>query len=122
MKQITILEKDSKLCYALKNLNINSETDTILRIKGLEKECVLWSVRTSIEDKNEVEEIVYTILTRTSSILIIALSEKITNVYKEIIGTFDKDRLIFWDQETKNRYSEFWNKPELEDIDNISDE
>ncbi len=122
LNKITILEKDPKLCYALRKLKIDSETDTILRIKGLEKECVLWSVRTKIDHDNEAEEIVYTILTRTSSILIIALSEEITNVYKEIIGTFDKDRLIFWDQETKNRYSEFWKKPELEDIDNISDE
>ncbi|MEH2258903.1 UvrD-helicase domain-containing protein [Nostoc sp.] len=110
LNKITILEKDPKLCYALRKLKIDSETDTILRIKGLEKECVLWSVRTRIDHDNEAEEIVYTILTRTSSILIIALSEEITNVYKEIIGTFDKDRLIFWDQETKNRYSEFWKK------------
>ncbi|MHC5822402.1 MAG: UvrD-helicase domain-containing protein, partial [Nostoc sp.] len=117
--KITILEKDTRLCYALKNLNINSETDTVLRIKGLEKECVLWSVRKRIENESEAEEIVYTILTRTSKILIIALSEEISDVYKEIIGTFNIERLIFWDQETKNRYSEFCKESELEDIDHF---
>ena len=31
--------------------------------------------------------------------------------YKEIIGTFDVERLLFWDQESKNRYSEFCKTP-----------
>jgi DNA helicase-2/ATP-dependent DNA helicase PcrA len=122
LKKITILEKDQKLCSALRKLRIDTETDTILRIKGLEKECVLWSVRKRVENDKEAEEIVYTILTRTSSILIIALSEEITNVYKEIIGTFDRSRLILWDEETKNKYSDFWQESELKDMDNISDD
>ncbi|WP_208346058.1 UvrD-helicase domain-containing protein [Aetokthonos hydrillicola] len=125
LKKITILEKDSSLCYALKKMNVNSETDTILRIKGLEKECVLWSVRKSIDNESEAEEIVYTILTRTSSILIIALSEEITDIYKKIIGTLDRERLIFWDQETKDKYSDFCKEPDLEeffeDIEDLSD-
>ena len=39
--------------------------------------------------------------------LIIALLGQTDSVYKEIIGAFAKDRLIFWDQETQDRYSEF---------------
>jgi len=123
LDKITILEKDKELCSALRQIKINVETDTILRLKGLEKECVLWSVRTSVEEESEAEEFVYTILTRTSSILIIALSGKISSNYQKIIGTLNRDRLIFWDEETKERYSEFCRKPDLEDInDNVDDE
>lgn len=123
LEKITILEKDKELCYSLRQLRINTETDTILRLKGLEKECVLWSARTSVEEENEAEEFVYTILTRTSSVLIIALSEKISSTYQKIIGTLNRDRLIFWDEETKKQYSEFCRKLDSKDRDdNVNDE
>lgn len=111
LHEITILETDNELCYSLRKIGVPTTTDSVLRIKGLEKECVLWSVRQNIEDDNEAAETVYTILTRTSCILIIALSGSISDTYKEIIGTFDVERLLFWDQESKNRYSEFCKTP-----------
>jgi len=119
LNKITILDKDQKLCFALIKLKINAETDTILRIKGLEKECVLWSVRSMLGNDKEAEEMAYTILTRTSSILIIALSEQITSVCKTIIGTFDRSKLIFWDEETKNKYSAFCQETESVISDSI---
>ena len=111
LHEITILEIDNELCRSLQKIGVPTSTDSVLRIKGLEKECVLWSVRQNIEDNNEAAETVYTILTRTSCILIIALSGNISDTYKEIIGTFDVERLLFWDQESKNRYSEFCKTP-----------
>lgn len=121
LSKVTIFEKDVELCNCLKGLGVNVETDSILRMKGLEKDCVLWSVRTSIEDEYDANEFIYTILTRTSGILIIALSGTISQTYQEIIGTFDVNRLIFWDQETKNRYSEFCRIPETSSFE-ISDD
>jgi DNA helicase II / ATP-dependent DNA helicase PcrA len=107
LNKITILERDNELCRALNQIQINSETDTILRLKGLEKECILWDTRIKIEFHQEVYEFVYTILTRTSSILIIALSNQTVPFYKPIINSLRRDRLILWDIETKTKFNEF---------------
>jgi hypothetical protein len=107
LNRISILEKDNELCRALNLSGVNSETDTILRLKGLEKECILWNTRVNIEYQKEVYEFVYTILTRTSSVLIIALSEQTQVIYKPIINLLRRDRLILWDIETKAKFDEF---------------
>lgn len=120
LHEITILETDKELCHSLRKIGVRTTTDSVLRIKGLEKECVLWSVRQNVEDDNEAAETVYTILTRTSCILIIALSGIISDTYKEIIGTFDVERLLFWDQESKDKYSQFWKTPSP--VDEITDD
>ncbi len=114
VSKITILEKDPDLALALSLLGISCETDTILRLKGLEKECVLWSSRIDIDDENESYEFIYTILTRTSSLLIIALSDKTKNYYKKIINYLDQDKIILWDQETKDKYQSFRESVKIE--------
>jgi DNA helicase II / ATP-dependent DNA helicase PcrA len=103
----TILEKDNELAFALNQMGVKSETDTILRLKGLEKKCIIWSTRMNIEFEKEVYEFVYTILSRTSSILIITLSDNTLDIYKPVIGKLNKDRLILWDEETENKFSNF---------------
>lgn len=107
LKSITILEKDRELCKVLTDLKVPCETDTILRLKGLEKDCILWSTRVGVNDDKEVYEFVYTILTRTSSILIIALSNSTQDNFKKVINLLDKDKLILWDIETKQKYNSF---------------
>lgn len=107
LNKITILEKDRELCEVLTDLNVPCETDTILRLKGLEKDCILWSTRVEVNDNKEVYEFVYTILTRTSSVLIIALSNSTQSNFKKVINLLDKDKLIFWDNETKQKYDSF---------------
>ena len=115
LNRVTILEKDSTLSSAIRNTGIDSEADTILRLKGLEKRCVIWSTRAEIEYEKEVYEFVYTILSRTSSILIIALSENSLPIYRPVLGKLRNDRLIMWDNETNlffNSYKELVN-PEI---------
>jgi DNA helicase-2/ATP-dependent DNA helicase PcrA len=107
LKKVCVLEKDVELNAELNRIGISSETDTILSLKGLEKECVVWSTRISLEFEKEVYEFAYTILTRTSSILIIALSDNSQEVYKPIIGLLKRDRLIFWDKTTEDRFESF---------------
>lgn len=107
LKQVTILEKDKDLSRKLDNLNIANETDSILRLKGLEKDCIVWSTTTKINDEKEVFEFVYTILTRTSTILIICLSDETLEIYKKVLGMLDRDKLIMWDEITKKRYASF---------------
>ena len=107
LKRITILEKDRTLRNELGDLGLSAETDSILALKGLEKECVLWSTRVPLEFQNEVFEFAYTIMTRTSSVLIIALTDSTQQVYKKILGMLNRDRVILWDQETASKFDSF---------------
>lgn len=122
LDRVTILESDTEIQKALKAVNVACETDTILRLKGLEKTCVLWSTRQDIEYKEEVAEFVYTILSRTSGILLIVLTTQTLKKYHKIIKLLRKDRLIHWDEETKNKFEEFCveeqQTEELEDEEN----
>ena len=114
----TILEKDYELSQSLNKLNISTETDTILRLKGLEKKCIIWSTRAKIEYEKEVFEFVYTILSRTSAILIVALSDNSLPVFKPVIGRFNRKRLILWDRETEDKFNAFCEEIKIEpDID-----
>lgn len=112
---VTILEKDNALCFALRQKRIDAETDTILRIKGLEKTCVVWSTRVAHDAEEETEEFIYTILTRTCSILIIALFDDMLPGYKPILNTLAQNRIIMWDHDTMHRYSVFCEDKELRD-------
>ena len=108
-KYITILEKDNNLKRYINNWstgewNCNiAETDTILRLKGMEKEMVVWSTGIPIEDEEDVYHYIYTIITRTSKLLVIALTddspyyvEKTFNILKDNNADY-----IVWDKETE---------------------
>lgn len=107
LNKITILEKDVELQREISKNGISTETDSILSLKGLEKECVLWSTRIPLEFEKEVFEFSYTIMTRTSCILIIGLTEETQNSYKKILGLLEKERLIMWDSETETKFTSF---------------
>ncbi len=107
LHKITILEKDVELQKEISKNGISTETDTILSLKGLEKECVLWSTRIPLEFEREVFEFSYTIVTRTSCILIIGLTNETQNSYKKILGLLDRERLIMWDSETEAKFISF---------------
>jgi SAM-dependent methyltransferase len=117
LDRITILESDYEICNALRAIKIPCETDTILRLKGLEKTCVMWSTRIDIEYKDEVSEFVYTILSRTSGILLIVLTTQTLKKYYKIIKLLRKDRLIMWDKETKEKFNDFCQETDDADQD-----
>lgn len=117
LKKITILEKDKELFGELSAKGIHTETDTILSLKGLEKECILWSTRIPLEFEKEVLEFAYTIVTRTSCLLIIALTEQTQNIYKKILGLLDKEKLIMWDSESEQKFNTFCEDYELKTIE-----
>ena len=113
LDKITILERDKKLAESIEQAGITTETDSILALKGLEKKCVLWSTRIiPIEYEDNALEFVYTILSRTSCILIIALSPQTIPAYKEIIGLLNQERAIFWDKDTESRFPDFCSEME----------
>lgn len=105
LKQITILEKDSNLCRELNFLNHSTETTTILRLKGLEKEFVVWSIQADIIYENEAKEFAYTIMTRTNCMLIIAVTNDFRPINYELVKLLRSDRLIFWDKPTEFFYN-----------------
>jgi len=47
-----------------------------------------------------------TILTRTRSILIIAMFDETIPRYREIVKLFPQDRLMIWDEETQQHYND----------------
>ena len=106
-RKITILEKDHDLTRALSAIQNNiAETDTILRLKGLEKTCVLWSTKSNIENHSEIINFVYTIMSRTAGLLIIALFPECPVEYVKILRMLrSKDRLIFWDSHSEERFN-----------------
>jgi hypothetical protein len=105
--RVSILEKDFDLQRELLSRKNNvAETDTILKIKGLEKRCVVWSTRINVEKKEELVNFVYTILTRTSSILIIAVFPEMDSDVIDMVKKLKKNRLIFWDDSSHKYYNE----------------
>lgn len=71
-------------------------SESMRRIKGLERPCVVWSTRASMPVDESVEEWIYTILSRTTSLLVIALSATTAPNISEVVARLRKDRLLFW--------------------------
>ncbi|MEM6802961.1 MAG: hypothetical protein AAF696_16245, partial [Bacteroidota bacterium] len=107
---LTILEKDLELHGEMNRLSSAriANTDTILRLKGMEKYCIIWSTRAVIEDKEDVYHYIFTILTRSSSILIIALFDDMPEYCQEVFQLFQQEHIICWDEETENFMEEQW--------------
>lgn len=107
-EKVAILEYDIDL---YKSITIKkpglAETDTILRLKGMERSVIVWSTRINIEDKDEINNFVYTILTRTSCMLIIALYDNTLKEYADIIKQIPESLRIIWDFETETALNKF---------------
>jgi SAM-dependent methyltransferase len=121
LKKVSIYEKDPELNLALLNKKIPTETDTILRVKGLEKDCVIWSSRILIDASTEIEEFVYTILTRTVSLLVVLVFPGTLEGYEKLITMFLPERLIFWDSESDTHFKNLISKETVERLDEDTD-
>jgi DNA helicase-2/ATP-dependent DNA helicase PcrA len=104
LNKVTILEKDDELCREVQKANIYVETTTILRLKGLEKEFIVWSLQADIEYEDEVMEFAYTIMTRTNCLLVVAFNDLYNPIYIPVLKYLSQDRLIFWDDETSKAF------------------
>jgi DNA helicase-2/ATP-dependent DNA helicase PcrA len=107
LKNKCILEREYTLKNNLNHRNLNIETDSILSLKGLEKECVIWATYVPLEFEKEAFEFAYTIVTRTSGILVIIITEETQEVYKRVLGLLNKERLIFWDKNSEEKFKSF---------------
>lgn len=123
LQEVTIMERDNLLKIALsERLNgpLPIETETILKLKGLEKTCVVWSTQAAIEHRGEVFEFIYTILTRTSCLLLITITPNSQEMYFPILKQLRADRLIFWDADSSRQFTDIQNRVEI--MANQSDE
>lgn len=102
---ITVLETDQNLCKELKSLGEPVETSTILKLKGLEKSIVVWSLQAMLEFEKEIFEFAYTIMTRTNCLLIIAATNNHEPVYRQVLPFIRLDRLIFWDGQSETTWA-----------------
>ena len=120
LDRVTIFERDRELNTALFQNRTPTETEIILKAKGLEKNCVVWSTRISVDTTTEKEEFIYTILTRTVSLLVVVVFPNLKQDYVDIIKTFVPDRIICWDEDSENAYLQL--KTTAEKINEEDDE
>ncbi len=108
----TIAEGDVVMRQILQSLvkagrlptGLRVESASMRRIKGLERPLVLWSTRAEIPLVETAPEWIYTILTRTTGVVVIALSEHTPTHIKTIVGHLDSTRLLFWTQHAENEF------------------
>ncbi len=91
------MERDAGLRDALQAKGIPAETDSILRLKGLEYGFVIWSTRATIPGEDDHLEYAYTILTRTSGMAVVALFPDVSDGVREVLATFEPEEVIYWD-------------------------
>lgn len=116
LREVTIMEKGFLLQQAIKERlgeEIPIESETILKLKGLEKTCVVWSTNAAIEHRGEVFEFIYTILTRTSCLLLIAITPNSREMYLPVLKKLRSERLIFWDAESGQHFAAIQNQAEV---------
>ena len=102
-ERAVIMESDKDLAREVNKLRPNSVTsDTILRLKGLEKSMVIWSTRQQHQSEDDALEFVYTILTRSSGIGVIAhFDDETTDAYHNVLNTLDHALLLPWDARSR---------------------
>jgi hypothetical protein len=122
LDKVSIFERDVELKNALVQNQTPAEDEIILKAKGLEKNCVVWSTRINIDTNTEKEEFIYTILTRTVSLLIIIAFPGIQQDYNNIIKQFVENRLIRWDEVSEKRYQEIRQTIQIADSQDDQDD
>lgn len=102
-ERAVIMESDKELAREVSKLRPSSVlSDTILRLKGLEKSMVIWSTRVIHQSEDDSLEFVYTILTRSSGLAVIAFFEDETpESYMNVMNTLDWELLLPWDEKSR---------------------
>lgn len=102
LKRATMMEKDWPLYSAISSLQPGSiELSTILRLKGLEMPAVIWSTRIAPDNVEDAVEFIYTILSRSSGFVIIALFPNVIEEVREVIRLLDREWLMPWCEESQ---------------------
>lgn len=117
-RRITVAETDDRMKCIMNELLREGcfpaetivEPTTMRRVKGLERPAVVWSTAADIPQSDTTAEWIYTILTRTTGLVIIALSEHTTEPIRHIVGQLEPSRLLFWTDRAEQEFNA-WRHP-----------
>jgi len=106
--ELLILDRDPQL--ALKIHEAWGKRVTTLNIreaKGLERAGIVWSTRRGDAWADEaVEEAIYTSMTRSTGLLVIALAANPPEEAKGVLRKLRRDRLLFWDETAAKTFAQ----------------
>lgn len=102
LKEIFDRLKDSKKLPK----DVVIEAASMSKIKGLERPLVAWSTQTNIPRRETEAEWVYTVLTRTTGVVVIAISQNTDARLRSIVGRLREDRLMFWSEKAHQEFRE----------------
>lgn len=83
-----------------------AEKATMLRIKGLERPFVVWSTSRSLAGDETTAEWIYTILSRTTGLLVIWLTPDPAEAVRKVVAALRRDRLLFWTREAESAFDQ----------------
>lgn len=108
LSSITIAEKDRSLENELRRLiramrsKPSIKCESMNRIKGLERPFVVWSTCIPIDADESLQEWAFTVLSRTTSILVISVGPDTLPEFTKIIRCLRQDRLLPWTKAAAN--------------------
>lgn len=110
---VTIAEesRDSPLLELVRNavpasLNATVRAETMAKIKGLERSCVVWPTDKRWSLDETASEFVHTVLTRATSLAIIVFDPSATDAdTMDALGRLSQDRLLFWTEAAENEWT-----------------
>jgi len=104
-----IEKKELQMGLIWHSINGTVQIESMLKIKGLERPIVVWNTRmtSSYARASELNEWIYTILTRTTGLLVIALSVHTPDEIRTAVAALRRDRLLFWNKAAETRFDEW---------------
>jgi hypothetical protein len=80
------------------------EARSMYSIKGLERPCIVWSTKEALPTNEAVDEWVYTIITRSTCLAVIALSQEAPAQVRSVVAALDPDWLLYWTETAKETF------------------
>lgn len=90
-------------------LDYRVENSSMLKIKGLERPFILWSTKfdSSSVPGSATYEWIYTILTRSTRVLVIILNTFTPKDIQALLGRMRRECLLFWDELAEEHFDNF---------------
>jgi len=110
IQHISIFENSKSLKETISELGLSVSSNYVQKAKGMEMSFVVWDTNVSVDTQNEVNEFIYTALTRTTNILVLACTLRMSNKYFDIFKMLDQDRIIYWDEDSEKIFQSICKK------------
>lgn len=81
--------------------------ESMRKIKGLERSCILWSTRAEPPANEAIDEWVYTIVTRSTCLVVIALSTDASPPVRRTVASLEPARVLFWRPQAQALFEEW---------------